>query len=135
MARQPSFQRKTVYKDFDLSLTKNALTGDIGVKTDTAAINQSVKTLILTNFYERPFQPTVGSNARALLFEPADPLTIADLKNVIEMTLINFEPRIEVLDVSVFDQSDSNAYQVSIRYMMKDVKEVADAQIVLERLR
>lgn len=135
MARQPSFQRKNIYKDFDLSFTRNALTGDIGVKTDAAAINQSLKTLILTNFFERPFQPDVGSNARALLFEPADPLTIADLKNIIEMTIANYEPRVNVLDVIVQDNSDANAYSISIRYSMNDVKEIADANIVLERLR
>jgi len=94
-----------------------------------------LKTLILTNFFERPFQPDVGSNARALLFEPADPLTIADLKNIIEMTIANYEPRVNVLDVIVQDNSDANAYAISIRYSMNDVKEIADANIVLERLR
>lgn len=135
MAIQQKFRRKNRYKDFDLSFTKHPLTNDIGVKTDVAAINQSVKNIINTSFYERPFQPTFGSNVRGLLFEPADPITISNLRQVITVALANYEPRINVLEVNVRDRSDENAYGVQIKYEILDLKEEAEASIVLERLR
>lgn len=135
MAIQQKFRRKNRYKDFDLSFTKHPLTNDIGVKTDVAAINQSVKNIINTSFYERPFQPTFGSNVRGLLFEPADPITISNLRQVITVALANYEPRIDVLEVNVRDRSDENAYGVQIKYEILDLKEEAEASIVLERLR
>ena len=135
MAIQQKFNRKNRYKDFDLSFTKHPLTNDIGVKTDVAAINQSVKNIIFTSFYERPFQPTFGSNLRALLFEPADPITIANLRQVISSALANYEPRVNVTEVNIRDDVDNNAYGVQIKYQILDLNEEADANIVLERLR
>lgn len=135
MAIQQKFNRKNRYKDFDLSFTKHPLTNDIGVKTDVAAINQSVKNIIFTSYYERPFQPTFGSNLRALLFEPADPITIANLRQVISSALANYEQRINVIEVNVRDDIDNNAYGVQIKYQILDLNEEADANIVLERLR
>ena len=69
MATQQTFERKNLFKDFDISFSNNPITGDIGTKSDINAINQSVENLINTNYYERPFNPTFGCNIRGLLFE------------------------------------------------------------------
>jgi len=135
MAVQPNFQRKNVYKDFDLSLTRNPLTNDIGTKTDAAAINQSVKNIILTNFYERPFQPNFGSNISGLLFEPADAITIADMRQVIYTCLANYEPRVQVKAVVIRDLIEQNSYHIEIQYDLKDVEKEDSTSLVLERLR
>lgn len=135
MAVQQKFQRKSVYKDFDLSLTRNPLTNDIGTKTDVAAINQSVKNIIQTNYYERPFQPDFGCNIRALLFEPADPITIADMRQVIFTALGNHEPRVNVTSVIIRNLEEQNSYHIEIGYDLKDANKEDVASLVLERLR
>jgi uncharacterized protein len=135
MAVQQKFQRKNVYKDFDLSLTRNPLTNDIGTKTDVAAINQSVKNIIQTNYYERPFQPDFGCNIRALLFEPADPITIADMRQVIFTALGNHEPRVTVTSVIIKDLKEQNSYHIEIGYDLRDANKEDVASLVLERLR
>ena len=67
--------RKKGYRDLDLSLKRHPLTGKINTLKDDAAVKNAVKNLVLTNFFERPFQPSLGANLRGLLFEPADGVT------------------------------------------------------------
>ena len=132
---QQTFERTNIYKDFDLSFSFNPLTGDLGTKTDVNAINQSVKNLINTNYYERPFKPEMGSNIRAILFEPADVITTLDLKQSITEVITNYEPRVTLQDVLVQDQPDRNAYSVSIIYRINGQNSVAQYDTVLKRLR
>ena len=135
MAIQQTFQRKSKYKDFDLSFTKHPLTNDLAVKKGVAAVNQSVKNLIQTAFYERPFQPTLGSQARSLLFETAYAITISNMRRVINEVINNHEPRVRVKNIVIRDMTDSNAYAIELRYEMKDIKTDENLSIVLERLR
>ena len=74
--------RLHAYSDLDLSLRLNQY-GDIVPLTDIDAVKNSVRNLVLTNFMERAWEPDVGSNIRALLFEPADKFTTTSLKNAI----------------------------------------------------
>lgn len=132
---QQTFERTNVYKDFDLSFTFNPLTGDIGSKTDVNAINQSVRNLINTNFYERPFKPEMGSNIRAILFEQADVITTLDLKQSITEVITNYEPRVTLQDVIIQDEPDKNAYNISIIYLINGQNNVAQFDTILKRLR
>lgn len=130
-----TFENKNKYKDFDLSFSRNPLTNDLAKKTDTNAITQSIKNLLFTAYYERPFRPRVGSNIRTILFEPADYITMGSLQNSIEETIKNYEPRIILQDVSVADRSDSNSYSVNIQYQLYKNDAVKNIQITLRRLR
>ena len=71
-----------LYRDIALSFETNAATKDVIVKKDVDAVKQSVKNLILTNHYERPFHPEIGSGITNLLFEPLDPITANSLTRV-----------------------------------------------------
>jgi len=135
MATSQTFQRKNVFKDFDLSFSRHPLTNDIASKTDINAINQSIRSLLNTNYYERPFQPRIGSNIRKILFEPADPITIADLKQAIRETLGNYEPRVTLNSILIEDQSERNAYLIQISYTINSRQEPVQLAVVLERLR
>jgi len=130
-----TFQNKNIYKDFDISFNRNPLTNDIGAKKDVEAVNQALRNLILTSYYERPFQPELGSNIRNLLFELADPITQLDIKAAIEDLINNYEPRVLLRDVRVKDYSEVNAYSISIVYEMNNVFEPVELQITLKRLR
>lgn len=127
--------RDSVYSDLDTLFAPNPVTGDINPIRDTEAIRKSVINLILTNFYERPFQPEIGCNVRGLLFEPADPVTISDLEDAATQVLENFEPRIAVLSVSASDDADNNSYIMTIQFQILSTEQVSDVTTVLERLR
>ena len=71
--------RKKPWRDLDLSLKIHPIRKDIIPLKDDAAIKNAVKNLLISNFFERPFQPTLGANLRGLLFEPADAITKLDL--------------------------------------------------------
>lgn len=135
MATQHTFKRSNIFRDIDLSFSRHPLTNDVGVKTDVNAINQSLRSLVATNFYERPFQPEIGCNIRALLFEPADPITIADLRQAITDTITNHEPRVQLLDLVIEDLSDNNAYNVRIVYQINMTQDPVHLDVILERLR
>ena len=132
---QQSFQRKNVYKDLDISFNLNPLTGDLGTKTDAAAINQSLKNLLNTNYYERPFNPTIGSNIKALLFELADPITINELRHAITQTITNYEPRVTIQDLIIEDNSERNAYNIRLVYRINTFREPFTLTYTLKRLR
>lgn len=130
-----TFQRKNVYKDFDLSFSRNPLTNDISTKTDVNAINQSLRTLMYTNFGERGFRPDVGSNLTGQLFEPADIITALEIKNAIKEVIRNYETRVEVIDVQLFDDMERNAYVATLIYRMNMSSEPVELKVTLKRLR
>ena len=132
---QHTFENKNLYKDFDLSFSRNPLTNDIGKKTDANAINQSLRMLLNTYYYERPFRPRVGSNLRRILFEPADPITIQDLRASIESLIINYEPRVSILDIKINDNAENNAYDLTIEYRLVNMIQAQTFKTTLRRLR
>jgi len=135
MAVNQTFQRTNVYKDFDTSFNLHPLTGDLGTKSDVNSINQSIRNLVNTNFYERPFRPQIGCNIRAILFEPADPITVDDLRQAINETIGNYEPRVSVTSIFIEDLPDRNSYNVQITYRIRNLNEISTLSIVLQRLR
>jgi phage baseplate assembly protein W len=107
-----------IWKDLNLNFTKHPLTNDVSRVYDVEAIKRSVKNLILTDYGERPFQPWIGSNIRALLFENVDALTVSSLVTQIELLLENFEPRVVLEAVDVDEMIDSNAIKITIQFTL-----------------
>ena len=132
---QHTFQKKDLYKDFDLSFTANPLTGDLAVKKDINSINQSIKNLLRTSYYERPFQPWVGSKISKILFEPADYISMNDLTSAVEEVLNNYEPRVKVLNIAIEDLSEYNSYNIIITYQINTETAPVEVNVVLERVR
>ena len=130
-----TFENKNIYKDFDMSFSRNPLTNDLGTKSDERAIQQSLRSLLNTNYYERPFRPEVGSNIRNLLFEQADVFLVDDIKNAITEVIVNYEPRIAIISLDVVDKNEMNAYEVSLTYRMNLTQEVKQITLTLKRLR
>jgi phage baseplate assembly protein W len=127
--------RESLYTDLDLLFIPNPVTGDINPIRDVEAIKKSVINLILTNFYERPFQPEIGCGVRGLLFEPADPITISDLEDAAKEVLDNFEPRVRILNISAVDDPDNNSYAMTIEFQVISSEQIAEVTTILERLR
>lgn len=127
--------RKKSFSDLDMSLTKHPIRKDITPLKDDNAVKNAVKNLILTNFFERPFQHDKGANLRGLLFEPADPFTRFELESQIKEVLNLYEPRIEATSVSVRDDARNNLWRVSISYIIKGINIQSNVNLPLRRLR
>lgn len=124
-----------IYSDIDLAFTKKPSTKDIALSYDTQAVIRSVRNLLLTRNYERPFQPSIGSNIDAVLFEMVSPLSASVLKTEIERTIENFEPRADVQDVVVTVLPDNNAYSASITFFIENATEPTVLNFILQRNR
>ena len=125
-----------VFKDFNFNFTRHPVTGDIAKLTNISAVKASVKNLVQTNFYERPFHPEIGSDVRRALFEPMTPQVATRLGRNIEDVIVNFEPRAELISVIVNARIDRNAYEATIKFNV--VNSETDEQtlnLFLERLR
>ena len=124
-----------IYKDLDLDFGRNHVTNDVNKLTDVEADKRSVRNLILTNHYERPFHPEIGSGIRGLLFEPISPLTSIALQRKVEEVLLNFEPRINLVQVLSNADIDRNAYRLTIKFYVIGVQNPITVETFLERLR
>jgi hypothetical protein len=123
------------YVDLDLTFKKHPVKNDLVLSVDDKAVVRSVRNLILTNHYERPFHPEIGSNVRKMLFEPISPLTANYLQREIEDTIRNFEPRVRIQQVLVQTAPDSNAYSAIISFFINNNTAPTTINFVLQRLR
>ena len=123
------------FSDLDINFIANPISGDIARKFDENSVKQAVKNLIYTNHYERPFHPEIGSQIRALLFEPFTPLTKAMLERSIINTIENYEPRVVLLDVQVNGNPDNNALYASISFRIVNTTNPINVGVMLDRTR
>ena len=124
-----------IYKDLDLDFGRNIVTNDVNKLTDVEAVKRSVRNLINTNHFERPFHPEIGGNVRALLFENMTPLTALNLQRKIEEVLSNFEPRAKITQIIADPDIDRNGYRLEIRFYVIGIQNPITVETFLERLR
>jgi phage baseplate assembly protein W len=132
--------RRFDYSDLDLDFIPHPTTGDVVKKKGIDAIKRSVRNLILTNFYDRPFQSYIGSNAQKILFDNINPLTAIFLKDAVIEVISNYEPRVKLFEdenrgVIVQVDPDNNGYRVQITFTVINRGEPATINLFLERLR
>lgn len=124
-----------LYSDLNLSFVINPISKDISPVTDIDAVRNSIKNLVTTNFHDRPFNPTLGSGLTALLFEPAHTFTETALRDAITKVINNHEPRVTDLHVKIVDDSDRNAYRVTISFRVFYDNSTNQIEFFLTRLR
>lgn len=124
-----------IFSDLDLNFTAHPVTKDIVRRFDENAVKASLKNLILTANYERPFHSEIGSPVRALLFEPFSPMLVASLKKAIWDMVNNFEPRVVMTDIKIHYGSDSNSMDVTIEFKIVNTERPLTLDLVLERSR
>ena len=127
-----------IYKDLSLFFTPNPVSGDVTMVTDVQDIKRSVRNLIMTNRFEKPFHPEIASHVRDLLFERFTPITFNLLRNRIETVLENYEPRVSVTDVEIDDSGqamDNNNLNVRIFFTLRNDPQIQSVDILLERIR
>jgi hypothetical protein len=123
------------YSDFDLDFDAHPVTKDILKKTNENSIAQSIRNLLLTSNYERPFNPDLGSDLKRFLFEPVDNVTTSLIQDSIFQTLSNFEPRITVEEVVAVPNFDLDRYDVTVSFYVKNTFEPLTITFFLERVR
>ena len=106
------------FRDFSLTFEKNAVTNDILSLKNEAAIKESVKNIVLYNFYEKPFDPFFGGNVIGLLFENSTPTLALEVKNRIERSIEIHEPRVTAVSAVVQFEEDRNELNCKINYLI-----------------
>lgn len=124
-----------LYKDLDLNFGINPVTKDVNKKVGDRAIIAAVRNLILLNYFEKPFNPSIGSNVRRLLFEPMDAGTGSLLQKEITLTINNYEPRVKLRNVYVQADEENQGYNVTIEFFLINRIEPVMLNLFLERLR
>ena len=130
-----SSRSNKTYSDLNLNFTKNPATNDVARLTDIEAVKRAVRNLVLTNQFERPFHPEIGTSIRDLLFETITPLNAVLLEDRIREVIVNFEPRTELTGIQVFDEIDNNQYRVIINFRVINSPEDVTITEFLQRLR
>lgn len=123
------------FKDLDLNFNIHPIKKDINKNVGSLAIINSVKNLLLTNYYEKPFQPQIGSNVRRLLFENLDVITASTIEQEIRRVISNYEPRADVKTVIVQPDFDRNGFSVYMEFFVVNQTNPITINFFLERVR
>lgn len=123
------------YKDLDLNFRAHPVTKDVVKRTGDSAIIGALKNLILTNLYEKPFQPNFGSRIRGLLFEDVSFITANVLQTELSNIIQNFEPRVGVDAIRVQANPEQNRYDITIRFFINNLEAPITINFFLEKVR
>ena len=131
----PLRKKRVIYTDFHKDLTINPLSLDLALKSNEESIKESLKNLILTDRGERLFQPNLGCDVRASLFENATPVTLKILEERVKDVINNFEPRVSLIDVDVTSLYGDNKVKVIIYFYVKSSEDPISVTVFIERVR
>ena len=121
------------YVDFDMDFTVHPSHGDLSTVKKSTAISRSIRNLLSTKVNERLFQPNIDNGIEVLLFENFNSLTSSRLEEAITYAIDKYEPRAEVINVTVHANEEENAYEIQITYMPDNDVQEANLEMFLER--
>ena len=124
-----------IYSDLNLSFTKNPATKDVARLFDVQAIKRSVKNIILTNKYDRPFDSDFGCNLRGFLFENITEPLLVIIKDRVAMAIEKYEPRVSVEDVVVKEDVDKNGLSIMVSFLINGTEAPVSVSTFLQRVR
>lgn len=123
------------FTDLNLLFTINPATADITKRVDVEAIKASVRNLLQTKNYERPFHPEIGCQIHSLLFENYLPTTRYLMKKTITDVIDKFEPRVTLLNVDIRDLPDNNEVEVTVEFRINNIEIPVVLTTTLSRVR
>lgn len=130
-----NINRDPDYSDLDLDFKINPITGDINKKTGADAIKRSIRNLIFTNYYERPFKSYIGSDVTRLLFDNVDPMTGVFIEDAIKMLINTHEPRVRLINVMATADIENHGFTVTIQYVIVNREQPVSINLFLEKIR
>ena len=128
-------QTNTFFSDFNMSFATHDTTKDLSILTNENSVKQAIKNLILTDVFERPFQPGIGCNIRNVLFELFSPQTSDNAKTYIRETIEQYEPRASIKDISVSPNVDQNSLAATIKFSIINTVEIQNLTVLVDRIR
>jgi phage baseplate assembly protein W len=130
-----TLKKVDTYSDFTDNFIQHPITHELITIKNETDVSQAIKNLILTNVFERPFNPFFGSNIRRSLFENFGPFVVEDITRYINMAVKQFESRIQLLDVGITNDEDHNGMSISVVYSMLNNPEPVSISLFLRRVR
>lgn len=131
----PLKARQSLYADFYKDMTVNPITNDLALRYDEDAVKESIKNLVLTDRGERLFQPNLGGDVRAMLFENNTPSTLKIIQEQIKSIINSYETRANVIDVQTTSNIDDNKVAVKIIFSIRNREDPITVTVFLERVR
>ena len=132
---QVNISRQPDYSDLDLDFQINPITGDINKKKGVDAVKRSLRNLIFTSYYERPFNSSIGSDVPKLLFDNVDLVTASLIEDALKRLINIYEPRVQLTGLIVFADIDNHGFNVQMEYIILNTETPATFNIFLERIR
>jgi phage baseplate assembly protein W len=123
------------FKDLDMNFTLHPIRKDVNKLVAERAVINSIKNIVLTAHYEKPFNPDFGSNIRRLLFENLDNLTASAIEREIEETVRNYEPRVNLLETTARADFENNGFKIEMKFMIINQTQPLSITFFLERIR
>lgn len=124
-----------LFSDFLDDLTPHPINKDLGRVKNDQSIKQALKNIILTNLGERPFQPNIGSDVYASLFEPNDVIMEENLRFAIQNAIRFHEPRVNLLDVQITSFYEEDRVAINIVFSIINSTQVQNVNLFLRRVR
>ena len=131
----PLSRRREIHSDFHKDLALLPGRNDIGRLVNENAVKESIKNILLTNRGERMFQPRLGGDIHAMLFENVSPVTTIIMRDKIEDVLNAYEPRCGLLDVEVLGDIDSNTVKINVVFHVINSETPQTLSIDIDRVR
>lgn len=122
------------FRDISSSFAMHPNSGDLSTVSNEKSITQSLKTLMFYNYYDVPFQPKLGSNIRAKLFDLILDITSDLIKSDIKLLIENYEPRIEVIDIISEASNEKHGITVTLIYRARTSTEEIVVNYFLTRI-
>ena len=126
---------KKSYKDLSFDFTANPQTGDVATVKDAVSVKRGIKNILLTEGFERLFQPEIGSGIKNILFEPMSPLTEQRLSDACRDAIDAWEKRASVIDITVITEEEYNRYRVAIKFSINNSLITEQVDVFLNRER
>lgn len=123
------------YADFDLNFGMHPTTNDVSMKYDDEALKSSIRNLLMTSNFEKPFHSEVGSRLKSLLFEPITPLLYGIIKREVLNVVEAYEPRVAIVDIATTYLPEENAISINVIFRINGTSIVSSASVTIERAR
>lgn len=128
-------RKEVQFSDLSVTMTAHPVTGKVSVKKNADAVIGALKNLILTNRFERPYDPLFGADIRSRLFENFDPIEQVNIEEDIKTAIKNYEPRVRINDVKVVASPNSNRVQIGISFFVVNEAQPITVGLEIERTR
>ena len=123
------------FSDLNLLFSSNPVTADVTKKIDEEAIKASVRNLVQTKNYERPFHPEIGCQIYSMLFENLTPQTLSVIEQTVFDVINKFEPRVVVLSVEAEELQDENSLNVDVTFRIINSDQSIRITATVQRVR